>query len=226
MGLRTALGLKKPKSSPEILRARALANANYPATVQARAEPETVATIARLDCKCVAEFGILDGNTSIEIARILKARGGTLHIFDFEHNVERAVEHMRREGLTNVQGHGSSTKLLDSYNWPLSKVLEANASPIFDYAFIDGAHTWNVDALTFLLVDKLMVVGGHVDFDDYNWTLGGSPNLSPAAFPLTAECYTDEQIGDAQVKRVVDLLVKRDPRYVEVLPNKIYRKIA
>jgi hypothetical protein len=42
---------------------------------------------------------------------------------------------------------------------------------------------------------------------------------------LTAELYTSEQISVAQVALIVDLLVKPNQRYQEVVPNKIYRKL-
>ena len=47
------------------------------------------------------------------------------------------------------------------------RAAPCRAWPIFDYVFIDGAHTWMLDALAFLLVDRLLRVGGYVDFDDY-----------------------------------------------------------
>lgn len=105
------------------------------------------------------------------------------------------------------------------------KLLQQHTGPIFDYVFIDGAHTWNVDGLTFFLVDLLLRPGGYVDFDDYSWSLANSPSLRPSVFPLTAELYTSEQISVAQVSLIVDLLVKPNPRYQEVVPNKIYRKL-
>jgi hypothetical protein len=44
--------------------------------------------------------------------------------------------------------------------------------------------------------------------------------------PEIAEQYTDEQIDAFQVKMIVDLLVRPDPRYAEVVPNKVFRKTA
>jgi hypothetical protein len=40
-----------------------------------------------------------------------------------------------------------------------------------DYVFLDGAHTFAIDALTFFLTDRLLKIGGHFDFDDYSWKL-------------------------------------------------------
>ena len=96
-----------------------------------------------------------------------------------------------------------------SYNWQLAKLVAANDGPIFDYIFLDGAHTFAVDALTFFLCDKLLKIGGYIDFDDYNWTLRASPSLRPERFPLTAKLYTREQIDTPQVKMIIDLLVRK-----------------
>ena len=77
-----------------------------------------------------------------------------------------------------------------------------------------------------LLLNRLLKVDGYIDFDDYEWSLDRSPSQNPAVLPLTAELYTEGQIRDRPVALVVDLLVKRDPRYVEVVSNQIFRKIA
>ena len=50
--------------------------------------------------------------------------------------------------------------------------------------------------------------------------------MSPDAFPPTSLLYNEEQIEEAQVALVVDLLVRRDPFYEEVVPDKIFRKSA
>jgi hypothetical protein len=50
--------------------------------------------------------------------------------------------------------------------------------------------------------------------------------MNPAAFPDVERLYTGEQIDEQQVALVVELLVRRDPRYKEIVPNKIFRKVA
>ena len=111
----------------------------------------------------------------------------------------------------------------ESYNWSPGGDL---AGPRFDYVFIDGAHTWAHDALAFALADRLLAPGGYMDFDDYRWTLRASPTMNPAAFPEVERLYTDEQIDARQVALVVDLLVRSDERYEEVVPDKVFRKRA
>lgn len=197
----------------------------YSDKVSTQTNRKTVAFLSSSQCRNVAEFGILKGATSLEIAKHLDG-SGSLWLFDFEHNVNYVAQLLGEHGFSNVHGYGCSTKPLDSYNWPLMKILEQNHYPMWDYVFLDGAHTWNVDALTFLLADRLLQVGGFMDFDDYGWSLAKSPSLNPEAFPPTAELYTEEQIEVKQVKKVVDILVRRDRRYVEIVPNKIFQKRA
>jgi hypothetical protein len=48
--------------------------------------------------------------------------------------------------------------------------------------------------------------------------------MKPEVFPATRKMYSEEQIHAEQVASLVDLLVKRDARYTEIAPNRIYRK--
>lgn len=161
----------------------------------------------------------------MEFAKFLNGEG-ELHLFDYEDRVRSVAIALEHAGFRNVRVFGSSYKLLDSYNWSLAKLLEKNAGPIYDYVFIDGAHSWAVDALTAFLADRMLKVGGYLDFDDYDWTFGASPSCNPSVFPLTRKLYTAEQIESKQVKMIVDLIIRRDPRYQEVVANKIFQKLA
>jgi hypothetical protein len=172
----------------------------------------------------IAEFGIWKGGTSACFAKFL-GNAGELHLFDFADNVATVKATLNAEGHGNVTAWGCSYRHLDSYNWPLRLILERQPDLRFDYVYIDGAHTWAIDALTFLLCDLMLNVGGYVEFDDYNWKLRGS-SLDPAKVPAVAEQYTDEQIDDAQVKAIVDLLVRRKPNYRQVRKNRIFQKTA
>lgn len=170
----------------------------------------------------IAEIGCWHGGTSFQFAKFLNG-AGRLHLFDYEDKVQ-TVQHLLDEaGYSNITIWGSTYKYLDSYNWSLKQMLEDSQHARFDYVYLDGAHSWAIDALTFFLCDLLLKPGGYIDFDDYDWKMRGS-SLDPENVPTTAQLYTDEQIDTQQVKLIVDLLVKPNPRYEEILPNKIYRK--
>jgi predicted O-methyltransferase YrrM len=185
----------------------------------------TVAFFAASGCRRYAEVGVYKGHTAARIAAVL-AGEGTIDLFDYADRVEPVAAALRDAGHANVVAHGNSRRLLDSYNWSLMRVLAQDPQPSFDYVFLDGAHTWAHDALAFLLADRLLAPGGYVDFDDYRWTLRASPSMNPSAFPDIERLYTDEQIDGRQVALVVDLLVREDPRYEEVVADKIFRKRA
>jgi predicted O-methyltransferase YrrM len=183
----------------------------------------TVDFVRQSAVRHVAEVGAYLGQTSEPLAEILNSRNGILSVFDFDHRVTAITERLRTKGLTNVVGYGNTAKLLDSYNWSVLPCFTNGTR--FDYVFLDGAHTWPVDALAFLLFDRLLQPGGFMDFDDYHWTLAHSPTMAPHVFPETRANFTPEQIALPHVQLIVDTLVRPDPRYVEVVKNKIFQKI-
>ncbi len=196
----------------------------YPRSIAA-SEPNhsTISFIESTNCKNIAEIGIYEGATSLEFAKYLRG-AGNLALFDYEDIVDKVKYKLIKNGFRNFNTYGCSYKYLDSYNWQLMKILKNNTDPVYDYVYLDGAHTWAIDGFTFFLVDRLLMPGGFIDFDDYNWSFDISPSLNPRVFPLTSKLYTDEQIKCSQVKLIIDLLVKRDGRYKAAIENKIYQK--
>lgn len=184
----------------------------------------TIELVRSSDARVVAEVGIYEGATSEGISRVLAERGGTLHLFDFDDRVDLVASRLQGPGHARIVRHGNSRRILDSYNWTLGRLLDLPDPPRFDYVFIDGAHLWGIDALTFFLADRLLAPGGIMDFDDYDWSLASSATMNPDVLPVTADLHSREQIDVAQVRLIVDRLVRPDPRYEEILPNKAFRK--
>ena len=201
----------------------------YPKKLQVGAEgtPGTYAflqSVYKPDSKFTyAEFGIYKADTARRVCELFPA--ATLYLFDFQKNIEAARE--RLQGFPNeIHYFGNSERFNDSYNWSLGKLIAKHpATPIFDYCFLDGAHTFAVDALNYYLCDRLLKVGGFIDFDDYPWTLRGS-SLDPSRVPEILLQYTDEQIDARQVKMIVEVLVRPDRRYEERVKNKVFQKIG
>ena len=170
-----------------------------------------------------AEFGFYNADTSKNICE--RFPNCSLYLFDFFENVTKAQKKMSIFD-NKIFYYGNSQKYNDSYNWNLIKLIEKNQSkPIFDYCFLDGAHTFAIDALNFFLCDRLLRIGGYIDFDDYSWTLRGS-SLDPHMISATGDQYTDEQIDAKQVALIVNNLVRPDNRYKEIVTNKIFQKIS
>jgi hypothetical protein len=202
-------------------------NPNYPTTNGVGPSLRTVAGIQRYGCRDVAEVGIRRGATSMAIAKHLREQPGatSLHLFDYFDCVEDVVRKITSIGYGYVHGYPNSQKTLDSYNWSLMLLLREGKREIFDYVYLDGAHSWGVDALAFFLLDKLLRPGGYIELDDYEWCFAQSATLRPSLFPKTKEFYTDDQISTPQVKLIVELLIKDCHRYVEVERNRTYRKV-
>ena len=171
---------------------------------------------------CYSEFGIYKADTARQVCENFP--NAQLHLFDYERTIEDA-----RSKLSIFQNkiyyYGNTQKYNDSYNWNLGKLfVDSNAKPIFDYCFLDGAHTFAIDALNFFLCDKLTLVGGFIDFDDYHWTIRNS-SLDPSMVPEISHQYTEEQISTKQVAFIVDALVKTDNRYKQLV-EKLYKRVV
>lgn len=190
--------------------------------VQAAPNQQTLDFLATTDSEVIGEVGIGFGATSEGILRHLNGRG-VLHIFDFESVTSFVGERLKQGNLTNFVVHSNTDRTHDSYNWSLMKALKDGLK--FDYVFLDGAHTWAHDALAFFLIDRMLKVDGHLDFDDYGWTIDRSPTVNPRIYPANRKLYTEEQMQAQQVKLVVDLLVRASGRYEEVVADKIFRKL-
>lgn len=168
-----------------------------------------------------AEFGIYRGATAISILDAFP--NSEVHLFDFNSRIDD-VRTLFDAYSGRVHLYGNSEAFNDSYNWSLRKLIERRDELRFDYCFLDGAHTFAVDALTYFLCDIILRTGGFIDFDDYGWRLRGS-SLDPDLVPAIREQYTDEQIDSFQVKMIVDSLVRPSGRYAEMQKNKVFKKL-
>ena len=186
---------------------------------------KTTEFVRKAGCSILAEIGVGIGDTSEAFARYLNGRG-ELHLVDFAEKVQSVKARLLERGYRNIVAHGNSRKIYDDYNWSLMKVLRASSTPVFEYVYLDGAHTWHHDALAYFLVDRLLKIGGFIEFDDYGWSHMASPTVNPRIFPFTQEAFTEEQITTCQVGLVIDLLVKRDARYRTIVTNRIYEKLG
>ena len=98
-----------------------------------------------------------------------------------------------------------------SYTWRLMKFLEETPRRKFDFCYIDGAHSWDVDGFSFFLIDKLLKPGGIILFDDLNWTKAKS--LEKRSICKSNLNIPEEELITAQVKKVFELLVKEHKDY-------------
>lgn len=153
------------------------------------------------------ELGFAHGVSTVYIAAALDANGGgrltSVDNLSAREREPSARELLRRAGL---EERAELVYEETSYNWFLHRTLRDRVSkgavePLYDFCFLDGAHTWVDDGLAFLLVDRLLRPGGWILFDDLPWKLDERWEVP------------DEEKGLAQVQEVFDLLVATHPQY-------------
>ncbi|GAB5377988.1 MAG: hypothetical protein AcusKO_44500 [Acuticoccus sp.] len=176
--------------------------------------------MARADHPVIAEIGIGYGATSIETCRLLANRG-RLYLFDYEDKLSGLQDRLDTLGFFNVIYHGNSRKLFDSYNWNLANLLRrrlrAGGDPaLFDFVYLDGAHSFHHDAPAAMIVKDLMKPGGEILFDDYDWSFATSRTMNPDIYPAIRDQYSDEQIDEPHVALLCELFFDADPAFQQI----------
>lgn len=165
------------------------------------------------------ELGCAWGKTACVIGAALQEMGqGRLDTLDlelirsFEPNVFENVKKCRLEDYV----FPSLSQV--SYTWQLMKLVQSSTkagicAPIYDFTFLDGAHTWEADSSAFFLATKLLKPGGWMLFDDVMWTINSSEHAK--TLPEFAN-VPDDFRSLSHVERIVELLVKQSTDYEEV----------
>jgi predicted O-methyltransferase YrrM len=161
----------------------------------------------------ILELGFRHGVSTCYMAGALKETGrGSITTVDLE--TARALQPNIETLLTKLGLRDLVTVFYEptSYIWRLMKMLEASPVPRFDLCYLDGAHSWFVDGFAFFLVDRLLVPGGWIIFDDLDWTYASSPALKDSSL---VRAMPHEEANCPQVRKVYELLVKTHPAYSE-----------
>jgi predicted O-methyltransferase YrrM len=157
------------------------------------------------------ELGVGHGVGALYIGAALEAnQHGTLTSVD---RLSARGRHPQADELIEQAGLGNRVNVVyeeTSYTWFLHDKLRAQLAgdgeieARYDFIFIDGSHTWDVDALAFSLADRLLRRGGWMLFDDLDWKLDERWASVPA-----------HQRSLAQVTEIWELLVLTHPDYDE-----------
>lgn len=164
----------------------------------------------------VLELGFAHGTSTCYLAAALHENGeGRVTTIDNQSAKGRNPDIFTLLERTSLQEYVRPIFADTSYNWELMKVIEAHThngvcQPVFDFCFIDGAHTWEVDGLAFFLVEKLLKPGGWLLFDDLHWTYDRSPRLKSTE---EVRKLPEDQRTTAQVEKVFSLLVAQHPNF-------------
>lgn len=162
----------------------------------------------------IIELGFAHGKSTCYLAAAAEEVGGESRVV----TMDRADAWKRQPNIHQLLAKCGLTSLVtpvfagSSYTWELMKLLEQDPVPQFDFAYIDGGHTWDVSGFGFLLVDRMLAPGGWVLFDDLDWTLEGSPTMRKIGW---VKALPEEERTTPQVRKVFDVLVRTHPNYVE-----------
>lgn len=170
----------------------------------------------------ILELGFAHGVSACYLGAALKDNGsGRLTTIDVQAARERDPHIEELLDAAGLLDWVSPIYTPTSYTWELMRMLERQQGGqwMFDFAFIDGAHSWFVDGLAFFLVDKLLKPGGWILFDDLDWTYATSPTLGATDFVRSMPA--DEQ-STPQVGQVFDLLVRQHPGYCDVRTDRAW----
>lgn len=179
----------------------------------------------------IAEIGVDRGATTLEVIKLLR-KGDIYDLFDLDCPFFRS--HLNSGTFSpdcKIVKHESSRRLFDSYAWEIATILAENTkayttASIWDAVYLDGAHTFHVDAPTAICLKELVKEGGYIVLDDMYWTLKGSPTCNTFAI---SEKFTNEQFCTPHVKLIADAFMRTDPRFAEITkpsePRAIFQKI-
>ncbi len=183
---------------------------------------------------CVAEIGVGVGATTREIYSIV-GNSGHIHLFDFGDTLRALQRELESEDIKNITIYPNTRKKFDSYNWSLANLLKNQRSKgkaeIFDFVYLDGAHSFHHDAPAAVILKELVKKNGVILFDDYLWSFAASPTANPNVNKSTGDDYTEEQINKPHVALICDLFFDHDSNfekldlgYERVESRRAYRK--
>jgi predicted O-methyltransferase YrrM len=167
----------------------------------------------------VLELGTAHGVSAGYIAAALEA-GGEGHVTTVDHSGAAfdpsPAEVLARTGLahrvTIVREHSS-------YNWFLKQQVEeasdehGNATPRYDFCYLDGAKNFNVDGLAVVLIEKLLRAGGWLLMDDLEWTYEDNPWILPSGDGHPLGPLSDSERVEPHLRAVFELIVMQHPSF-------------
>jgi len=168
------------------------------------------------DIKYILELGFAHGVSTCYMAAALEEKGvGLITTIDNQAAKRRKPDIFELLRITNLEKYVNPIFADTSYNWELMKMIDKQTEhnkcePIFNFCFIDGAHSWEVDGLAFFLSEKLLKPGGWILFDDLNWSYSSSPTLKDTDF---VKKMPDDQKYTPQITKVFFLLAKQHPNF-------------
>lgn len=109
-------------------------------------------------------------------------------------------------------------RMQTGYNWFLhdrirERTLKGQCRPVYDLCYIDGPKNWTIDGAAFFFVDKLLLEGGWIVFDDVDWTYARADERRDATDGITHRALSRAERETPHVREIFELLVAQHPAY-------------
>lgn len=183
--------------------------------------------IVRERIRHVLELGIAHGKATCYIAAALEegqqeGLDGEVTAVDlieakdeFEPSAEELVEQTGLDRWVNI------VRMQTGYNWFLHDMIarqtkKDRCEECFDLCIIDGPKNWTIDGAAFFFVDKLLVEGGKIIFDDYNWTYAEASKSREVTDGISHRSLSKDELSTPHIREIVDLLVLQHPNYGKI----------
>ena len=88
-----------------------------------------------------------------------------------------------------------------------------NATPRYDFCYLDGAKNFNIDGLAVVLVEKLLKPGGWLLMDDLEWTYRDNQWIVPAGDGHPLGPLSESELTQPHLRAVFELIVKQHPSF-------------
>lgn len=164
-----------------------------------------------------AEIGVDKGFTTREVLGLLSS-GDQFDLFDREASVlfQKRIKDVP-DGVT-LNYFSNSNYPADSYAWTLAKKRKEGAelsdsNLIYDIIFLDGAHTFHIDATATCYLKEMLKIGGTILFSDMSWKISESYTANTRR---ARKMYPKEQLETPHIELIVDTLVRNDKRFKEL----------
>jgi SAM-dependent methyltransferase len=106
---------------------------------------------------------------NIERFRVMATNAIAYTACDFVHVCDMHAQRIRDAAVANVNIRFLGNSARGSYSWTLFELLQKGET--FDIIYLDGHHTFYVDAPALMLAHLLLKPGGIFMLDDITWTL-------------------------------------------------------
>lgn len=162
------------------------------------------------------ELGFAYGASAAYFAAALDELGGDRRLTCVDRTSSLALSPTLEQTLARC-GLGrlvDVVRVKSSYTWYLHRLISDGRGARFDFCFIDGGKNWTVDGAAFFMVDKLLLDGGSVIFDDYAFTYAdASLDGDRDTYGIVHDGLEDDERALPNVEAIFRLLVMQHPSY-------------